>query len=286
MSPELIQKRRYSPGVDVFAIGIVMYMLLTGGEHPLYDSDDFTTDKYRKSLLALSQFRFPEHLSPLASNLFHRLTKFNTSMRYTAHEALKHPWITRLNKTLIPMTLQDKIENMQTEHNFRSKIGMMLFLSNVSQADNYVENSTFQDYKQLLKKVTFKIEKWYEKRQSGALNGEKFLKDEDFVELDNSPDRFEDSSEEIEETEELAEDTEPDSGSKLDVDKLTQQNFLFGMSPDRIKESPRRSTKDKSYMTTQGSNEIMMRLHATNQKSEEHAIKANSSAIKNNKSSK
>jgi hypothetical protein len=68
----------------VFAVGIVMYMLLTGGEHPLYNSDDFTTEKYKKSLLALSQFKFPEHLSPLAANLFYRLTKFNISVRYTA----------------------------------------------------------------------------------------------------------------------------------------------------------------------------------------------------------
>ena len=68
----------------MFAVGIVMYMLLTGGEHPLFNSDDFTTEKYKKSLLALSQFKFPEHLSPLAANLFYRLTKFNISVRYTA----------------------------------------------------------------------------------------------------------------------------------------------------------------------------------------------------------
>ena len=38
MGPELILKKRYSKGVDVFATGIIMYMLLTGGEHPLYES--------------------------------------------------------------------------------------------------------------------------------------------------------------------------------------------------------------------------------------------------------
>ena len=36
MSPELIKKRQYTAGVDVFAVGVVMYMLLTGGKHPLY----------------------------------------------------------------------------------------------------------------------------------------------------------------------------------------------------------------------------------------------------------
>ena len=134
MGPELILKKRYSKGVDVFATGIILYMLLTGGEHPLYDSRDFQVDKYKKQLLALQSFMFPAHLSPLAKNIFLRLTKFNITMRYTAYEALRHPWITRLNKTLIPMTLQDKIENMEIERNFRSKIGLMIFLSNVSRA--------------------------------------------------------------------------------------------------------------------------------------------------------
>ena len=56
MGPELILKKRYSKGVDVFATGIILYMLLTGGEHPLYDSRDFQVDKYKKQLLALQSF--------------------------------------------------------------------------------------------------------------------------------------------------------------------------------------------------------------------------------------
>jgi len=53
MSPELIKKRQYTSGVDVFAVGVVMYMLLTGGKHPLYKSDEFLTEKYKKQFLAL-----------------------------------------------------------------------------------------------------------------------------------------------------------------------------------------------------------------------------------------
>ena len=163
MGPELVLKKRYSRGVDVFATGIIMYMLLTGGDHPLYNSKDFQVEKYKKQLLELHQFSFPSHLSPLAKNIFLRLTKFNITMRYTASEALRHPWITRLNKTLIPMTLQDKIENMEIERNFRSKIGMMIFMSNVSDAQSYFENNEFKEYKNLLSRVTRKIEKWHDK---------------------------------------------------------------------------------------------------------------------------
>ena len=117
-------------------------------------------------------------------------------MRYTAQEALSHPWITRLNKTLIPMTLQDKIENMQTEQDFRTKIGMMLFLSNVSHSENYFENSKFLEYKKRLNKVANKIDKWYDKRQCDSELYQRFSKDEDYVEIDESPSKFESTDEE------------------------------------------------------------------------------------------
>ena len=48
MSPELIKKKFYSPAVDVFATGIILYMLLTGGVHPLFRSDEFSTENYKK----------------------------------------------------------------------------------------------------------------------------------------------------------------------------------------------------------------------------------------------
>ena len=198
MGPELILKKRYSKGVDVFATGIIMYMLLTGGKHPLYDSRDFHVEKYKKQLLALHQFTFPSHLSPLAKNIFQRLTKFNITMRYTAAEALRHPWITRLNKTLIPMTLQDKIENMAVERNFRSKIGLMILLSNVSNAQSCFDNTEFHDYKNLLSRVTRKIEKWHNKYGKETMHKEFFARDEEFIELDNSPTKFETSSSEEE----------------------------------------------------------------------------------------
>ena len=97
------------------------------------------------------------------------------------------------------MTLQDKIENMEIERNFRSKIGMLIFMSNVSQAQNYFENPEFQEYKNLLSRVTRKIEKWHSKFGSKEMHKEFFARDEEFIELDNSPTKFETSSEEEEE---------------------------------------------------------------------------------------
>ena len=92
------------------------------------------------------------------------------------------------------MTLRDKIENIKIEDSFRTKIGMMMFLSSVSHSENYFENSSFLSYKNLLNKVSNKIEEWHDKRQCKLeqLN-ERFVKDEDYVELDASPTKFDSS---------------------------------------------------------------------------------------------
>jgi serine/threonine protein kinase len=77
MAPELIRvASQYSRGVDIFATGVIMYMLLTGGEHPFYRSSTFNTQQYREKLLQMDEFKYPSHFSELARNMFLRLTKF------------------------------------------------------------------------------------------------------------------------------------------------------------------------------------------------------------------
>ncbi len=54
MAPEqLVSKKLYSRSVDIFAAGIIMYMLLTGGLHPLYDPQKYNTVTYREKLLQI-----------------------------------------------------------------------------------------------------------------------------------------------------------------------------------------------------------------------------------------
>ena len=49
MAPEVALKKEYSRSVDIWSTGIVMYMLLTGGSHPLFNSKD-NAESYKQKL--------------------------------------------------------------------------------------------------------------------------------------------------------------------------------------------------------------------------------------------
>jgi len=40
MAPEVADKKKYSKSVDIWAIGIIMHIIVTGGKHPILKSDD------------------------------------------------------------------------------------------------------------------------------------------------------------------------------------------------------------------------------------------------------
>lgn len=126
MAPEVAFKKQYSKSVDIWAVGIILYMLLTGGKHPLYTEKD-TAETFKNRLANCRELTFPPELSGLARNLFMRLTKRNSSQRYSLENALNHPWITRMNKTGIPLTFQEQVANMQTEGKLKDAVRLMFF---------------------------------------------------------------------------------------------------------------------------------------------------------------
>jgi len=69
-----------------------MYTIIAG-KHPIYQSGD-DLEKYLNRIKT-QQINFPSHFSNLAKEFFFKLTKTDPLERYTAKEALAHPWITR-----------------------------------------------------------------------------------------------------------------------------------------------------------------------------------------------
>jgi len=79
--------------VDLWSVGMIMYMLITD-KHPIYKKGDSINDYIKK--LNEPQWEFPDDFSELAKDFFLKLVKIDILDRYTAAEALQHPWITRI----------------------------------------------------------------------------------------------------------------------------------------------------------------------------------------------
>ena len=105
MSPEQIEKKFYSQTVDIWSIGIILYMLLNNNKHPFYikgDDRKLYSKKIKKGI-----FSYNNNLSFMAKNLINKLLEPNPSWRYTSDKALRHPWITRNKNDEIPKTFNE-----------------------------------------------------------------------------------------------------------------------------------------------------------------------------------
>ena len=68
-------------------------------------------------------------LSPLAKKFLERLLQIDRSLRYTAQDALGHPWVTRQKQNRIPLNLADQLSEVNHETQLRRKLNLVHFLA-------------------------------------------------------------------------------------------------------------------------------------------------------------
>ena len=146
MAPEIIEKRKYDYLVDLFSIGIILYVLASGGSHPIYKKK-MNHDEYVKELLKLKKdnFDFPNYMPLLARNLFLKLCKFEPFSRYGTFRALKHPWITRSEKGQIPLTIVDEYEKTEKIKEFKALLTITIFFENFKKLNHYQKKEKKDD---------------------------------------------------------------------------------------------------------------------------------------------
>ena len=82
MAPEVVNTRGvYGKSVDIWAIGIIMHMVLTGGQHPLADKGVSKSDvDFKEKLLQLrDNLQGDSCLTKLSRSLFCNLCKYQAS---------------------------------------------------------------------------------------------------------------------------------------------------------------------------------------------------------------
>ena len=127
MAPEQIEKKLYTYSVDIWSIGILMFMLLNGGKHPFYQKNDKREDFIKK--IKIGKLNFINKLSFMAKHLNQKLCEVNPSWRYSANLAIKHPWITRNPYDEIPLTFSEILSRNNSKKNFSNLVMVCLFLN-------------------------------------------------------------------------------------------------------------------------------------------------------------
>uniref|UniRef100_A0A3B3UYX9 calcium/calmodulin-dependent protein kinase n=1 Tax=Poecilia latipinna TaxID=48699 RepID=A0A3B3UYX9_9TELE len=109
LSPEVLRKDPYGKPVDMWACGVILYILLVGYP-PFWDEDQHRL--YQQIKAGAYDFPSPEWdtVTPEAKDLINKMLTINPSKRITAAEALKHPWICQRSTVASMMHRQETVE--------------------------------------------------------------------------------------------------------------------------------------------------------------------------------
>ncbi|XP_034714560.1 calcium/calmodulin-dependent protein kinase type II delta 2 chain isoform X4 [Etheostoma cragini] len=120
LSPEVLRKDPYGKPVDMWACGVILYILLVGYP-PFWDEDQHRL--YQQIKAGAYDFPSPEWdtVTPEAKDLINKMLTINPSKRITAAEALKHPWICQRSTVASMMHRQETVECLK-KFNARRKL--------------------------------------------------------------------------------------------------------------------------------------------------------------------
>ncbi|XP_064818277.1 calcium/calmodulin-dependent protein kinase type II delta 1 chain-like isoform X2 [Oncorhynchus masou masou] len=120
LSPEVLRKDPYGKPVDMWACGVILYILLVGYP-PFWDEDQHRL--YQQIKAGAYDFPSPEWdtVTPDAKDLINKMLTINPGKRITTAEALKHPWICQRSTVASMMHRQETVECLK-KFNARRKL--------------------------------------------------------------------------------------------------------------------------------------------------------------------
>jgi len=128
VAPEILSGKPYGPEVDLWSIGVILYILLCGFP-PFFDEN--TPNLYRA--IKQGRFDFPspywDDISDPAKNLISRLLTVDPKQRATSEQVLAHPWISNKISSNISTTLADRLALMQYKRILRRGVKALIFIN-------------------------------------------------------------------------------------------------------------------------------------------------------------
>jgi len=109
LSPEVIRKEKYGKAVDVWAIGVILYILLVG--YPPFWNED---TKLLYEAIKRGEYNFPspewDSVSREVKQLIDSMLELDPTKRITAGSALRHPWVSNRDKVAQAVHRQETVD--------------------------------------------------------------------------------------------------------------------------------------------------------------------------------
>jgi len=136
MAPEQIRNNICIPISDLWSCGIMIFFLISG-KFPYPHSYDQENNEIILEKMS-KKVTFPLNISFLFQDLFQKLCTFDPIKRYSAEEALNHPFITNKNEP-IPLTLNEQITIEEQLEKIKTVLILCIFIGNYLQMMNLLE---------------------------------------------------------------------------------------------------------------------------------------------------
>uniref|UniRef100_A0A8C0BQB9 calcium/calmodulin-dependent protein kinase n=1 Tax=Buteo japonicus TaxID=224669 RepID=A0A8C0BQB9_9AVES len=152
LSPEVLRKDPYGKPVDMWACGVILYILLVGYP-PFWDEDQHRL--YQQIKAGAYDFPSPEWdtVTPEAKDLINKMLTINPAKRITASEALKHPWICQRSTVASMMHRQETVDCLK-KFNARRKLKVRMKTESTESSNTTIEDEDVKARKQEIIKVT------------------------------------------------------------------------------------------------------------------------------------
>uniref|UniRef100_A0A8C6KH45 Serine/threonine-protein kinase DCLK2 n=1 Tax=Nothobranchius furzeri TaxID=105023 RepID=A0A8C6KH45_NOTFU len=124
VAPEIIAESGYGLKVDIWAAGVITYILLCGFP-PFRSENNIQEDLFDQILLGQLDFPSPywDSITDSAKELILKMLLVNAEARYSAQDVLSHPWVTadavmeNNMKMEVSFTLKTHFNTSTTKHN-------------------------------------------------------------------------------------------------------------------------------------------------------------------------
>uniref|UniRef100_A0A914EG20 Calcium/calmodulin-dependent protein kinase type II n=1 Tax=Acrobeloides nanus TaxID=290746 RepID=A0A914EG20_9BILA len=141
LSPEVLKKDPYGKPVDIWACGVILYILLVGYP-PFWDEDQHRL--YAQIKAGAYDYPSPEWdtVTPEAKSLIDSMLTVNPKKRITADQALKVPWICNRDRVASMMHRQDTVDCLRKFNARRKLKAAISAVTVVNRMSNVFRNPT------------------------------------------------------------------------------------------------------------------------------------------------